>query len=197
VLAGLRVVAELVQLLVALGAQPCGGQQVCRPLQQPVPEAQLALDAKAGVVGSIHQDLLACALAGQGCCGYRREEGSRVAARAAAEHRALLAVLHAGYELPGVGHVLLAGDGSEQPRVGLGFSATSCAATVLVLHSSLRLALQSRERREVQLLARSLPLLLCPSVCAAGCCSSLLRAPSTCAGAGCVSSRVGGSAIRY
>jgi hypothetical protein len=38
--------------------------------------------------------------------------------------------------------------------------------------------LQSRERREVQLPARSLPLLLCPRVLAAGCCTSLLRAPS-------------------
>jgi len=71
VLAGVRVIAKLVQLLVALGAQPHVGQQVCRPLQQAVlPEAQLALDAEAGVVGSVHRELLAratrSALAGHG-----------------------------------------------------------------------------------------------------------------------------------
>jgi len=47
--------------------------------------------------------------------------------------------------------------------------------------------LQPRERRKVQLLDRSLSLLLCLRVLTPGCCGSLLRAPSTCSGAGCAS----------
>jgi len=56
VLAGVRVIAVLVQLLAALGTQPRGGQQlqVCGPPQQAVQEAQLALDAEAGIVGSVY-----------------------------------------------------------------------------------------------------------------------------------------------
>jgi hypothetical protein len=62
--AGLCVVAELVRRLAALGALPRGRQQVCGPLQQAVEEAQLALDAEAGVVRSVYRELLARALAG-------------------------------------------------------------------------------------------------------------------------------------
>jgi hypothetical protein len=93
----LRVIAEPVQQLAALGTPPRGRQQVCGPLQQAVSEAQLqvALDAKAGVARSVHQKLLAHALTGHSRCGYRREEGSRAAACATAEERAVLAIQQA------------------------------------------------------------------------------------------------------
>jgi hypothetical protein len=105
----------------------------------------------------------------------------------------VLAIQQAEHELLGTRCIQLAGCGSELSEVGFEVQLLCLelrrdgAASASGLTQLAEAGLQPRERCEFQLLARSLPLLLCPRVLAPGCCSSLLRAPST--GAGCVRPR--------